>query len=114
MVPRLGRRRVSVSPVASAGRARRFCRAGDPGTAIARPVPRRIPGDDAAAEYGAEPAEEPLPVLISSLEVNEINRIARQARRLHTSQELLREALSKGFGVLRTRPSGAPHDDDVS
>src|ERR1700730_16449244 len=60
MVPWLRRRRLSVSPLAFAGRARRFRRPRDPRTAVARSVSRRVRRHDVAREYGARTAKEPL------------------------------------------------------
>src|SRR6266567_2055653 len=60
MVSWLWRRRVSVSSLAFAGWARRFRRARDPGTTIARSVSGRVRRHDVAPEYGARTAEEPL------------------------------------------------------
>src|SRR5580692_1123305 len=60
MVPSLRRRRVSGPPGLSPGRARRLCRSGNPGIAVARAVSRRIRGRDLAREYGLEATAEPL------------------------------------------------------
>src|SRR5215469_17755381 len=60
MVSWLRRRRLSVSSLAFAGRARRFRRARDPRTAVAWSVSGRVRRDDVAREYGARTAEESL------------------------------------------------------
>src|SRR5437588_8684174 len=60
MVPWSRRRWLSVSSLVFAGRARRFRRAGDPGTTVARSVPGRVRRHDVAGEYGARTAEERL------------------------------------------------------
>src|SRR5580704_3408448 len=60
MVPWLRRRRLSVSPLAFAGWARRFRRPRDPRTAVARFVSRRVRRHDVAREYGARAAKESL------------------------------------------------------
>ena len=53
-------RRFPCAPAISAGRARRFCRSGNPGTTEPWAVPRRIRGRDVARKHGPEPAAEPL------------------------------------------------------
>src|ERR1700730_14264358 len=58
MVPWLRRRRLSVSSLAFAGWTRRFRRARDPRTTVARSVSGRVRRHDAAGEYGARTAEE--------------------------------------------------------
>src|SRR5260370_39295420 len=64
MVPWLRRRRLSVSSLAFAGWARRFRRARDPGTTVARSVSGRVRRQDAAREYGARTATESLPLTL--------------------------------------------------
>src|SRR5580704_15457915 len=64
MVPWLRRRRLSVSSLAFAGWARRFRRARDPRTTVARSVSGRVRRHDAAGEYGARTAEEWLPLTL--------------------------------------------------
>src|SRR5213592_4519189 len=64
MVPWLRRRRLSVSSLAFAGWARRFRRARDPGTTVARSVSGRVRRHDVAGEYGARTAEESLPLTL--------------------------------------------------
>src|SRR5437660_1140956 len=64
MVPRLRRRRLSVSSFAFAGRARRFRRARDPGTTVARSVSGRVRRRNVAREYGARTAKESLPLTL--------------------------------------------------
>src|SRR5215471_79706 len=60
MVPRLRRRRLSISSLAFAGWARRFRRARDPGTTVAWSLSGRVRRHDVAGEYGARTAEESL------------------------------------------------------
>src|SRR5690242_8211189 len=60
MVSQLRRRRLSVSSLPFAGRARRFRCAGDPGTAVARPLSGRVRRRDVAREYEARTAQESL------------------------------------------------------
>src|SRR5215471_8900504 len=60
MVSRLWRRRLSVSSLAFAGWARRFRRARDPRTTVARSVSGRVRRHLVAREYGARTAEESL------------------------------------------------------
>src|SRR6266404_3447744 len=64
MVPWLRRRRLSVSSLAFAGWTRRFRRARDPRTTVARSVSGRVRRRDAAGEYGARTAEEWLPLTL--------------------------------------------------
>src|SRR4051794_2811694 len=67
MVPWLRRRRLSVSSLAFAGWARRFCRARDPRTTVARSVSGRVRRHDVAREYGARTAKEWLPLTLIGL-----------------------------------------------
>src|SRR6266404_6892657 len=64
MVPWLRRRRLSVSSLAFAGWTRRFRRARDPRTTVARSVSGRVRRQDVAGEYGARTAEEWLPLTL--------------------------------------------------
>src|SRR5215213_4484196 len=100
MVPRLRRRRISVPPLAFAGRSRRFRRAGDPGTAIPRSVSRRVRRHDIAREYGARTANEPLRLaLIGSVRaLRSLQwRYLTPRGRIRTSHDLARDTRSSIF-----------------
>src|SRR5215470_16523490 len=80
MVSWLRRRRLSVSPLAFAGWARRFRRARDPRTTVAWSVSGRVRRDDVAREYGARTAQESLRLkLIGSGRAARLPRCAAQA-----------------------------------